>query len=64
MPEYTTDDLIDLLPEWYEAFPEREIKIGFDITPEQVPLLKKCIRTGSLKPLDDYLASIPDDLVY
>ena len=64
MPGYTSDDLIDLLPEWYEVFPDHEIKMGFEITGDQVPILKDCIRTKSLKPLMDYLKALPKDTVY
>ena len=64
MPEYTNEDLSDLMPAWHKVFPDYEIKMGFDITGDQVPILKECIRTESLKPLKDYLKAIPKDLVY
>ena len=58
------DDLFALEPEWYEVFPDYELAMGFEIGPDQVPLLKECIQTKTTKPLEDYLANLPTDRVY
>ncbi len=58
---YTWQDLEDLAPEWYRLFGE-EMPKGFEVTPEQVPIIRECIRTKSQKPLDDYARSIPSDI--
>ena len=52
---YTWRDMIPLEREWYEAFGDDSMPQGFGVGPEQIPILKECIRLKSTKPIDDYL---------
>ena len=31
---------------------------GFEVTPDQVPVMRECLRARSRKPLEDYVASL------
>ena len=63
MASYDIEDLVALRDEWRRVFGE-SMGMGFEITPEQVPMMKKCIETGSQKPLDDYIDSLPENTTY
>jgi len=64
MPDhYTWDDLDELRGPWRETFNE-EMAYGFDVHPGIYVIVAECIRTKSQKPLDDYIASIPDDVMF
>ena len=57
---YTWRDMTPLEGKWYETFGE-PMPQGFGVGPEQIPLIKECIRLKSMKPLDDYLRdSLPE----
>ena len=59
MPEYTLADLEALKPEWREVFDE-EMPFGFEIGPETVPLMRRCIREQSKAPLVAYQREVAD----
>ena len=63
MADYGIDDLIDLRDKWEEVFGS-PMPMGFEIGPNQVPILKKCLESGDQKPLIDYVESIPEDITY
>ena len=46
--------MIPLEGKWYETFGD-SMPQGFGVGPEQIPILKECIRLKSTKPIDDYL---------
>ena len=50
-------------PEWERIFGERMPR-SFEVSPAQVPILRRCIEQRSKQPLNDYVLSIPDDIVY
>ena len=56
--------LEDLAPQWEEAFGE-PMPMGFEVTPDMIPLMRRCIREKSMEPLDAYLAlDLADGRVY
>ena len=48
---------------WEATFGE-PLAMGFEITPTQVPMLRRCLRERSRKPLEDYIAFLGDDIDY
>lgn len=42
-----------------QSSPMSPLSIGFVIRGGQVPIVKECIKTKSLKPLNDYVKSLP-----
>ena len=63
MPEFTEDDLDQIEPEWERTFGDGMPR-GFEVGPAQVPILRRCIEQRSMQPLNDYVRSITDDIVY
>ena len=63
MAKYDWKDLEALRDEWWRVFGE-SMGMGFEITPEQVPMMKECIEKESQKPLEEYIDSIPADITY
>ena len=59
MTTHTWADLEALSPEWEAVFGE-SIPMGFEIQPEQVPMMRQCIREKSREPLRNYIESIGD----
>ena len=51
---YTWEDLEALEPQWEALFGEGLPK-GFEITPSQVPLIRRCLAERSTVPLDRYV---------
>ena len=37
---------------------------GFCVTPSIYDIMTECIRTKSQKPLDDYIESLPPDMLF
>ena len=55
----TTEAELDALaPDWFRVFGEAMPR-GFEIGPDQVPILKECLRTKSQKPLEAFVESLP-----
>ena len=54
MPTYTWDDL-DALCEQCESVFGEKMTFGFEIGPEQVPLMRECIEKRSQAPLEKYV---------
>lgn len=57
MADYTMDDLEALEPEWEKVFGDMMPK-GFEITPDQVPVMRQCIDERSQAPLEAYVATL------
>ena len=53
-------DLDALREPWRKTFGEG-MGYGFEIGPAQVPIMKKCLRLKSQKPLNDYLKELLKD---
>ena len=62
-PTYTTEDVDALRCEWERTFGE-PMSWGFEINEPQIPMLRRCIRQRSKKPLERYIASLPRERVY
>ena len=61
---YIYDDLIALQAPWLATFGE-PMPFGFQIGPNQVPILRQCLAEESQEPLDDFVAAdIADGRVY
>ena len=60
---YTIEDMVRLAPKWDEVFGE-PMSIGFDVQPEQVPILERCIAEKSRAPLDAYIATLDPGTSY
>lgn len=60
---YTWDDLADLCGPWREVFGE-DMPFGFEVNPCIYEIIAECIRTKSQKPLDDYIESLPPDILF
>ena len=58
----TWSDLANHAPDWYRTFGE-SMPMGFQATPDQIGIIRKCIRRKSQKPLDDYVESLPEDVL-
>ena len=57
-------ELEDLAPEWQAIFGE-PMPMGFEVTPDMIPLMKRCIREKTMEPLDAYLdLALADGRVY
>lgn len=54
---YDWKDLDALRESWRRIFGE-EMGYGFEIGPDQVPMMKECLRLKSQKPLHDYIKEI------
>ena len=54
---FSMDDLEALAPEWERVF-GGPMPMGFEIGPEQVPIMRQCIRDGSRAPLQAYIAGL------
>ena len=63
MAKYDWADLESLTDEWFRVFGE-SMGMGFEISPEQFPMMKKCIETKSKKLLEEYIDSLPEHIVY
>ena len=63
MADYTWQDLEDLVPEWERIFGE-EMPRGFEVGPDQVPIMRECIEKRDRGPLVRYVKSLPRDLMY
>ena len=63
MAKYDWKDLEDLRDDWFRVFGE-SMGMGFEISPEQFPMMKKCIETKSKKLLEEYIDSLPEHIVY
>ena len=63
MANYGIEDLVALRQDWERVFGS-SMPMGFEITPDQVPVIKKCIETESQKPLRDYIDSLPEDTTF
>ncbi len=59
----TWSDLEKLAPDWYRTFGE-SMPMGFEVTPDQIDIIRDCIRQKSQKPLDDYVESLPKDVLF
>ena len=57
MMSYSWEDLEALRPEWERVF-NTGMPMGFEITPDQVPMMKQCIEEKSEAPLEAYIASL------
>lgn len=64
MADYTWMDLEALRPEWEAAFDGAPMPMGFEVTPDQVPVLRKCIARKSQEPLDAYVSGLDEDLIF
>lgn len=60
MPSYTWADLDALREQWERVF-EETMPYGFEIGPEQVPLMRECIEKRSREPLEKYVREITAD---
>ena len=60
---FTFDDLEALRPQWEETF-GMTMPMGFEVTPDQVPIMRECIRTKSRDPLKRYVDGLPANRVY
>ena len=54
---YTWSDLDALAHAWAETFGE-SLPMGFEVGPEQVPVMRECLRLRSQRPLEDYVRSL------
>ena len=52
-----------LRDDWERTFGE-PMPWGFEITEPQVPMMRRCIRERSRKPLERYIASLPPGVVF
>ena len=62
--EIAPADLLALQDEWEAVFNGETMPWGFEVGPEQVPILRECIRKRSRRPLDAFVRSLPKDRVY
>lgn len=60
--EFTEPDLDPIKSEWERIFGE-QMPWRLEIGPAQVPILRRCIEQRFVQPLNDYVRSIPDDIV-
>ena len=60
---HTWEDLEALREPWEATF-GGTMPFGFEIGPEQVPMMRECIRTRSREPLKAYIASISAGVDY
>ena len=60
---YTMDDLASLAPQWEEVFGE-PMSVGFEVGPEQVPVIERCSREKSREPLAEHVATLPAGTSY
>ena len=63
MAEYTLWDLWQLAPQWLETFGE-ELAMGFDIGPDEAPIIRQCLEQKSQQPLDDHMKSLPAGIIF
>ncbi len=63
MAKYDWKDLEDLRDDWFRLFGE-SMPMGFEITPEHVPMMKECIKKKSQKPLEEYIDSLPENTTF
>ena len=64
MAERHTWEELEALREPWEATFGEPMGFGFEIGPEQVPMMCECIRTRNKAPLKAYVAAIPAGVVY
>ena len=62
-PRNSEAGLEALRRDWERTFGE-SMPFGFEIGPEQFPMMRECIRRRSKAPLEAYIASIPAGVVY
>ena len=60
---YTMVDLVRLAPRWEKVFGDT-MPMGFEVGPEQVPIIERCIREKSREPLAEYVATLPAGTLY
>ena len=63
MPTEKEIELLSLREPWEEVFGE-PMPMGFEITGDQVHIIRQCIDQKSQKPLEDYVNSLPADEDY
>ena len=63
MVDYTWQDLEVLVPDWERVF-EVPMPRGFEVGPDQVPIMRECIEKRSKRPLVRYINSFPPDRTY
>ena len=63
MSDYTDGDLSALAPEWERIF-GKPMPRGFEVTPDQVPIIRECIEKRSTRPLNRYVSSIPSTTLF
>lgn len=56
-------DMFEVIDRWVEVFGETP-PFGFEVTEGQIPILLLCIEKRSEEPLDNYIDSLPDDIVF
>ena len=60
---YTMADPERLGPRWEKVFGDT-MPMGFEVGPEQVPFIERCIREKSRKPLAEHVATLPAGASY
>ena len=60
---YTMAELERLAPQWEEVF-GNTMPMGFEVGPEQAPIIERCIREKSSQPLAEYVAILPAGTSY
>ena len=63
MVDYTDRDLSSLLLEWERIF-GKPMPRGFEVSPDQVPIIRECIEKRSTRPLSRYVESLPGDISF
>ena len=58
------DEIEALDEQWRRTFGE-SVPMGFEVTPDAAPMLRKCLRLKSRKPLQAYVAlKLADGRIY
>ena len=60
---YSWEDLEALEPQWLALF-GGPLPKGFEVTPSQVPLIRRCIAERSTVPLERYVESLGTHVTY
>ena len=60
---YTMADPERLGPQWEKVFGDT-MPMGFEVGPEQVPIIERCIREKSRELLAEYVATLPAGTSY
>lgn len=63
MASDVTQEVLDLMEEWRATFGEH-MPWGFEVSQNEIPILRQCIEQKSQQPIEDFVRSLPTDRVY